>query len=126
MTEERMTVRSRGLSLDPPHIDASVELRNIPLGIFPGSGEATMTMFTLEQRVEILTQEIKRLERLIYSLSQQIESLQPGGPEEASDILDLQPLSRSRVNAKVRKYYEPARFRIIEDAEDTDPEDTEG
>lgn len=118
MTQGKMTMRSkgRGIDLDQPHIDASVELRNIPLGIFPSSGDP-IKMFGMEQRIDTLTREIIRLEQLVYSLSQQVESLQAAEPEETSEILELRPLSEKRVNVKIQKR-EAARFHYVGEDEE--------
>jgi hypothetical protein len=122
-----MSVRSGGRVSDPDrlYLNTSVELPGIPWGLSPSSGDPIMTL-GLEQRIETLTQEIMRLEQLVNKLSHQIQSLQPGEVEETPEILDLQPLSRTRVNAQVRRYNEPARLEIIEETEYTDSEDNEG
>jgi hypothetical protein len=126
MTQNRMTVHSRGRVTDPdhPHISTSYVLPQMYWGIAPSSGDPSMT-FGLEQRIDALTREIIRLEQLVHSMSQQIETLLSAEPEDATGILDLQPLSRRRVNAEVRRYYEPDRLQILEDTEDIGSEDTE-
>lgn len=37
--------------------------------------------------------------------------------EEEPEVLNLQPSSTRRINAKVRRYYEPARLQIMEENE---------
>lgn len=118
MAMNRMTVRSgsRVSGPDRPYINTSVELRDIPWGMTPSSGDPLMTL-GLEQRIEALTREIRGLEELVNNLYHQLQSLQPGQREETPEILDLQPLSRTRVNAQVRRYNEPARLEIVEETE---------
>jgi hypothetical protein len=88
-------------------------------GILPSSGDPVMT-HGLEQRIETLTREIGRLEELVNNLYHQLQSLRPEQLEETPEILELQPLSRTRVNAQVRRYNEPARLEIIEETEDNE------
>jgi hypothetical protein len=134
MTDDTMSVHGEGragifIRQDYPHaepwIDASVELHNTTWGTFPGSGSPTMATVGLEQRISALTQEVRELKQLIYHMSQQLRSLRGVESEDTSEILDLPPLSRRRVNAQVRKYDEPVRFQIIEETEVTESEDTE-
>lgn len=77
-----------------------------------------------QQIIDDQDQVILRLQKQVHDLSQQLESLAGSEIEEETEILDLQPLSRRRVNAEVRRYYEPARIQIVEEAGDTDSEDT--
>jgi hypothetical protein len=125
MTQGTTIVRNggRGSDLDQPHIDASVELRNIPVGITHGSG-APIMVSGLEQRVHTLTQQILRLEQLVSNLSRQIESLRATELEESSETIHVRPLSERRVNVKVRRR-EAAGFRFIEDGEETASNGTE-
>lgn len=134
MTDNTMSIRGEGragvyIRQGYPHaeqlVDVSVELPNAPWGGFPGSGPPTMATFGLEQRIDVLSQEIRQLKQLIYDMSQQLQSLQEVELEETSEILNLPPLSKKRVNVKVRKR-EPARFRFVENGEETDSDDTEG
>jgi len=76
------------------------------------------------QIIEAQNQEIRRLRQRILALSQELKSSKEGDPEEPSEILDLPPLSKRRVNVKVRKR-EPARFRFVENGEEADSDDTE-
>ncbi len=115
-------------------MEAATALHGMYPGSFLGSSGIPTTitpslekrMNALDQKIDAQTQEILQLQQLVYDMARQLQqSLQGVEPEETSEILDLQPLSRMHVNAQVGQYYEPARLHIIEEAEDTDSEDTE-
>ncbi len=126
-----------------PHLEQIMEASTVlggvpPTGFIDSSGMPTATgleyderlhtqqqiIATQQQVIATQYQEIRRLRQLVDGVSQQLESLEKSEIEEEPEILNLQPISRRRVNAEVRRYYEPARFQITEEAEDTDSEDT--
>ncbi len=68
--------------------------------------------------------DVWRLEHMVREAMRRVEALAKSRQEEIPEIFELPPASKRRIKAKIRRRYEPARFRFIEGAEEVDLRDT--
>lgn len=101
-------------------------------GVYPGYsrlGEPTRKAVAPEPIEDIaaiaeMRTDVWRLEHLVRDAMRQVEFLAKS-TREIPEAFELPPRARKRVRARVRRRYEPARFRFIESADEVDFKDAE-